>query len=167
MVSRAKSWYVNRMRHTHHDHFRDPYHNDGPVEGVYDAMTYVDSVAAAENPQWQQATDPNTGQPLYYADGTPVVYQVPLHQQMAATTRRRLLRLQWIRSVILTAPILFAAYIAVIMFGPPALGQLLQETVMPIVAHVMVWTAGLTMGLVMVTAVLRVVWHAFFGRPRD
>ncbi|MBB5960862.1 hypothetical protein [Planomonospora venezuelensis] len=44
------------------------------------------ALEAAETPMWQQAIGPD-GQPVFHADGTPMMFPVPMEQKMAPVIR--------------------------------------------------------------------------------
>ena len=165
--------YPNRMRDTAYGPYgyQDPYgdHHDGPaavVEHVMQGMTYVDGVALAENPAWQQACDPNTGEPLYYSDGTPVVYQVPMEQRMAPIVRRRMRKAQWIRNVLLCVPIAFVVYMVVVLSSSPQFRETLTKIAFPSFATILVWGGAILFAGFCIKAIWDVISDAASGPPR-
>ncbi|MEV4576031.1 hypothetical protein AB0K16_22575 [Nonomuraea jabiensis] len=126
-------------------------------------MTYIDAVELAENPAWQQARHPETGQPLYY-DGTPVVYQVPMEQRMAPIVKHRMRLAQWVRNVGLTVGFFFALYIVVVVKAPE-LGDYLQHKLLPFLSLWAIWVISLLIAWRILWAIAVVIKDAFAGPP--
>ncbi|MEV4454353.1 hypothetical protein [Microbispora sp. NPDC049633] len=85
-------------------------HHESLADAALQGYALGAIVDAANNPQWQQVIDPRTGQPVYHADGTPMLDRVPLYQQVAP----RVYRAVWIKRL---AVVGFVVWTFVLFFG--------------------------------------------------
>lgn len=158
---------MSNSRYGPYGGYEDPYDpNDDKIEQILSGLTHVEAVSLAENPAWQQARDPETDEPLYYRDGTPVVYQVPMSQRMAPIVKHRMLLRQWIRSVTFVIILAFVGYVAAVVYAPAPISDFLRNTALPIFANGVVWVAGLTLIMLMIWAVFKIIRNALAGPPK-
>ncbi|MFI6495887.1 hypothetical protein [Nonomuraea typhae] len=141
----------------------DPYRvpeGAGPVdfyESMLNGQAAVQALDAAEHPQYQYVLAPETGQPVRFRDGTPTVERIPMEQHMAPIVRRQMVRRLRMRLLMLLPPLLFVAYVAVVVFFPAPVGEWLQGELLPVLAAVMVWGGVAAVGSWAVAQIVRAI----------
>lgn len=125
----------------------------------------LDALEAAENPQWQQAVNPNTGELAYNADGSPMLFPVTLAQRVARGVKKRLARWLRLRLAIrffIGVPFLVLGLIKV--YGPDSWGDWLYNVALPVFFTCLIWGGAFvgTVGLLYVIG--KQIKFVFTGR---
>lgn len=124
--------------------------------------TALEALDAAEDPQYQQAVDPYTGKLAFNADGSRMLFPVPLAQRAAPGVKKRLEWMLWLRVasyVFIGGP--FFAVVLIRVAGPDWLGDWLYETFLPILFTGIVW-GGAVLGAGFFLYLLgKMIKHAF------
>jgi hypothetical protein len=135
------------------------------AEGYIAGRAVLDALDAAEDPQYQQAVDPRTGEPVFYGDGTPMLFPVPLAQRVAPGVKRRLETWLWFRVTCFWFIVLaFSAVVLIRVAGPDWMGDWLYDYGLPVLFTGLILGAAAFVAGFLVRIVYKMIKFVFTRR---